>query len=140
LMAMFHNMREYSASLIAEHANYLRGASSYWCSHHLARRLMKDGVFAEPLMLYEERYADYFRVFCDVELAETEQEKEAVEPMRLLQPLLKHQLAEARRDILSMPYQPDKVWREVEIRRPTGDTQKLRSLGSRVTERDKLKK
>jgi hypothetical protein len=140
LMAMFHSMQDYSSSLIAEHTNYLRGASSYWCSHHLARRLTKDGVFAEPLHLYEERYSDYFRVFCDVALADTEAEKQAVEPMRALQPLLKHQLKEARHEILTMPYQPEKVWHEVEIRKPTGDTQRLRTLGSRITARDLLKK
>ena len=130
-MAMFHSLKDYSASLIAEHGNYLRGASSYWCSHHLARRLMKDGAFAEPLVIYQERYSDYFRVHCDVELAETEQEREAIEPMRMLQPLLKKQLAEARHEILTMAYRPEKVWREVEIRRPTGDTVKLRTLGHR---------
>jgi len=129
LMTMFHSMQDYTSSLIAEHTNYLRGASSYWCSHHLARRLMKDGVFAEPLQLYEQRYTDYFRVFCDVELAETDQEKRALEPMRALQPLLKKQLVEARREILSMAYSPEKVWREVEIRRPTGDTARLPALG-----------
>ncbi len=129
LMAMFHSFKEYSASLIAEHGNYLRGASSYWCSHHLARRLMKDSAFAEPLLLYQERYTDFFRVHCDVELAQTETEKQAVEPMRLLQPLLKKQLAEARQEILSMAWRPAKVWREVEIRKPTGDTERLRALG-----------
>jgi hypothetical protein len=133
LLAMFHSLKDYTASLIAEHGNYVRGASSYLCSHHLARRLMKDGVFAEPLHLYEERYTDYFRVFCDIELAHTEEEKHSVESMRLLQPLLKMQLAEARREILSMPYRPEKVWREVEIRRPTGDTVRLRALGARDT-------
>jgi hypothetical protein len=129
LMSMFHTLKDYSASLIAEHGNYVRGASSYWCSHHLARRLMKDAAFAEPLLLYQERYTDYFRVHCDVELAETESEQEAVAPMRLLQPLLKMQLAEARQEILSMAYRPEKVWREVQIRRPTGDTERLRALG-----------
>jgi len=129
LMAMFHSLRDYAASLIAEHGNYVRGASSYWCSHHLARRLMKDSAFAEPLLLYQERYTDFFRVHCDVELAESESEKQAVEPMRLLQPLLKKQLTEARQEILSMAYRPEKVWREVEIRRPTGDTERLRALG-----------
>jgi hypothetical protein len=129
LMAMFHTLKDYSASLIAEHGNYVRGASSYWCSHHLARRLMKDSAFAEPLLLYQERYTDFFRVHCDVELAETESEQHAVEPMRLLQPLLKKQLTEARQEILSMAYRPEKVWREVEIRRRTGDTARLRALG-----------
>lgn len=140
LMAMFHSLKDYSASLITEHGNYVRGASSYWCSHHVARRLMKDDVFAEPLLLYQERYSDYFRVFCDVELADSEADKQAVEPMRLLQPLLKLQLAEARREILTMPYRPAKVWREVEIRRPTGDTERLRTLGSRYTQRQPPKK
>jgi len=129
LMAMFHSLKDYSTSLVTEHGNYLRGASSYWCSHHLARRFMKDGVFAEPLLLYQERYTDYFRVHCDVELAETDAEKHAVDSMRMLQPLLKLQLAEARREILSMPYRPEKVWREVEIRQPTGDTARLPRLG-----------
>ena len=129
LMAMFHSLKDYAASLIAEHGNYVRGASSYWCSHHLARRLMKDSAFAEPLLLYQERYTDFFRVHCDVELAESESEQQAVAPMRLLQPLLKMQLAEARQEILSMAYRPEKVWREVEIRRPTGDTERLRALG-----------
>jgi hypothetical protein len=64
-----------------------------------------------------------------VELAESESEKQAVASMRLLQPLLKKQLAEARQEILSMAYRPEKVWREVEIRRPTGDTERLRALG-----------
>ena len=129
LMAMFHSLKDYAASLIAEHGNYVRGASSYWCSHHLARRLMKDSAFAEPLLLYQERYTDFFRVHCDVELAESQSEKQAVASMRLLQPLLKKQLTEARQEILSMAYRPEKVWREVEIRRPTGDTERLRALG-----------
>jgi len=128
LIALFHSFKDYTSSLIAEHGSYLRGASSYWCSHHLARRLMKDSAFAEPLHLYQERYTDYFRVFCDVALAETEDEKRTVESLRLLQPLLKQQLTEARREILSMPYQPSRVWREVEIRRPTGETARMRTL------------
>jgi hypothetical protein len=90
---------------------------------------MKDSAFAEPLLLYQERYTDFFRVHCDVELAQSESEKQAVAPMRLLQPLLKMQLAEARQEILSMAYRPEKVWREVAIRRPTGDTERMRALG-----------
>jgi hypothetical protein len=135
LMALFHSLKDYSASLIAEHGNYLRGASSYWCSHHLARTLMKDTVFAEPLLLYQERYTDYFRVFCDVELADTEAGRAAIEPMRMLQPLLKLQLAEARQEILRMPYRPERIWREVEIRRPTGETTRLRTLSGQLSDR-----
>jgi hypothetical protein len=54
--------------------------------------------------------------------------------MRLLKPLLKLQLAEARQQILTMPYHPRKVWHEVEIRRPTGDTVRVPALGSRSTD------
>jgi hypothetical protein len=39
-----------------------------------------------------------------------------------------------------MPYQPQKVWHEVEIRRPTGDTARLPVLGSRITGRNPSKK
>ena len=131
LIAVFHSFRDYTSSVIAEHGNYLRSASSYLCSQHLARWLMKDAAFAEPLQLYQERYWDYFRVFCDVELAVTDEEKAGLESVRVLAPLLKYQLAEARQEILRMPYRPEKVWREVEIRRPTGDTQRLPQLGSR---------
>ncbi|HEY3785840.1 MAG TPA: hypothetical protein VGL55_11210 [Steroidobacteraceae bacterium] len=128
LIGLFHSFKDYTSSLIAEHGSYLRVASSYWCAHHFARRLTKDSAFAEPLHLYQERYTDYFRVFCDVELAETEEEKRTVEPIRLLKPLLKLQLSEARHQILTMTYHPTKVWHEVEIRRPTGDTARLRTL------------
>jgi hypothetical protein len=130
LMELFHSFKDYAASVVAEHGNYLRGASSYLCSHQVARTLMKDGAFAAPLQLYQERYTDFFRVFCDVALAVTPREKRAVESMRVLQPLLKLQLTEARRHILTMSYIPTKVWREVEIRRPTGDTARLRILRS----------
>src|SRR5882672_9477409 len=46
--------------------------------------------------------------------------------MEELKPLLVHQLAEARQAILQMPQNPSKHWREVQIRKATGDTQKLR--------------
>ena len=45
-----------------------------------------------------------------------------------LKPLLKQRLREARDAILAMPEVPTSVWREVEIRRATGETQKLRRL------------
>jgi len=48
--------------------------------------------------------------------------------MDALRPLLKHQLAQARQAILEMPQMPAEDWREAQIRRPTGDTQKLRVI------------
>ena len=128
LFALFYSARDYSNSVIAEHANFVRCSSSHICVDHLAAHLMRDAAFEEPMQLYQEWYADYFRVFCDVALAETEEEKLALAPVEALKPLLKHRLRQARDAILKLPEVPATVWREVELRRATGETQKLRRL------------
>lgn len=128
LFGFFYGIRDYSNVVLAEHGNYVRCSSSYLCAHHLAETLMHDAAFDEPLQIYEQWYAEYFRAFCDVALAETEEEKRSVAAMDALKPLLKHQLAEARKAILDMPQVPVEEWREAKIRKPTGDTQKLRAI------------
>jgi hypothetical protein len=128
LFALFYGLRDYTNSVIAEHASFLRCSSSQICTEHLAEQLMRDTAFEEPMQLYQEWYSDYFRVFCDVELAETEEEKQALAPVEALKPLLKHRLREARDAILRLPQVPSTVWREVELRKATGETQKLRRL------------
>jgi hypothetical protein len=126
--SLFYGARDYVNAVLAEHANYVRCSSSYLCTQYLAEHLMEDYALEEPLQIYEQWYAEYFRAYCDAELAETEEEKRAVAPMEELKPLLKHQVAEAREAILKMPAKPAKDWREVRIRKSTGDTQKLRVL------------
>jgi len=126
LFAVFYGSRDYVNAVRAEHGNYLRCSSSYLCTQYLAEHLMKDYALEEPLQVYEQRYADYFRVYCDEALAESEKEKFSAALMQELKPLLIHQLAEARQAILEMPQNPSRHWREVQIRRATGDTQKLR--------------
>jgi hypothetical protein len=128
LFALFYGTRDYANSVIAEHASFVRSRTSYICLDYLAEQLMRDAAFEEPMQLYAEWYADYFRVFCDVALAETEEEKLALAAVEALKPLLKHRLAEARNSILALPKVPSTVWREVEIRKATGETQKLRRL------------
>jgi hypothetical protein len=128
LFAIFYGLRDYTNSVVAEHASFLRCSSSQICTEHLAEHLMRDAAFEEPMQLYQEWYSDYFRVFCDVELAETEDEKQALAPVEALKPLLKHRLREARDAILRLPQVPSTVWREVELRKATGETQKLRRL------------
>jgi hypothetical protein len=128
LFSLFYGARDYANSVIAEHASFVRCSSSHICTEHLAAQLMRDAAFEEPMMLYQEWYADYFRVFCDVALAETEAEKLALAPVDALKPLLKHRLREARDAILKLPEVPATVWREVEMRKATGETQKLRRL------------
>jgi hypothetical protein len=128
LFSLFYGARDYANSVIAEHASFIRCSSSHICMEHLAAQLMRDAAFDEPMQLYQEWYADYFRVFCDVALAETEEEKLALAPVEALKPLLKHRLREARDAILKLPEVPSTVWREVELRKATGETQKLRRL------------
>ncbi|HZC87614.1 MAG TPA: hypothetical protein VE266_11510 [Steroidobacteraceae bacterium] len=127
-LALFYRCRDYTDAVLREHANYVRCSSSYLCTYHLGEHLMHDAAFYEPLVLYEEWYTEYFRAYCDSELAETEQEKEASVTLDALKPLLKHRLAEARQAILAMPQSPDREWREVEIRKPNGDTQRMRTI------------
>jgi len=128
LFALFYGTRDYSNCVVAEHASFIRSRSSHICLDHLAEQLMRDAAFDEPMQLYAEWYSDYFRVFCDVGLAETEEEKLELAPVEALKPLLKYRLAQARDSILALPQVPATVWREVEIRRATGETQKLRRL------------
>jgi len=127
LLAIFYGCADYTNAVLVEHGNYVRSSSSYLCTQHLAEHLMHDPALDEPLALYEEWYAEYFRAFCDVELAETEEERQACLAQESLKPLLKHRVTEARKAILAMP-QTQREWREVRIRRCTGDTQRLRAL------------
>jgi hypothetical protein len=128
LLAVFYGCRDYANAVVAEHGNYVRCSGSYVCTHYLGEHLMHDAAFDEPMQLYEQWYSEYFRTYCDFELAETDEEKQTCAPLDALKPLLKYRLAEARQAILAMPQAPEKDWREVEIRKPNGDTQRLKTL------------
>ena len=75
LFAVFYGNRDYCNAVLAEHNNFVRCNSSYVCTTHIGEHLMQDAAFAEPMQLYEEWFAEYFRGFCDSELAETEEEQ-----------------------------------------------------------------
>jgi hypothetical protein len=128
VFAIFYGCRDYTNAVLAEHGNYVRCSSSFLCTQHLAETLMHDAAFSEPLELYEQWYHEYFANYCDVELAETEEERDTFAPLAALQPLLKHRLSDAREAIIAMPRAPDREWREVQIRKPNGDTQRMRAI------------
>jgi len=128
LLSLFYGCRDYTNAVLTEHGKYIRYSSSYLCTHYLGEHLLQDAAFDEPLQLYEEWFAEYFRAFCDMEIAETELEKQACTPLDALKPLLKHRLSEARQAILAMPQSPDREWREVQIRKPNGDTQRMKAI------------
>ena len=128
LFAIFYGQRDYTNAVLAEHGNYIRCSSSYLCTQHLGEHLMHDAAFDEPLRLYEAWFRDYFSAYCDVELAVTPEEQEAVAALAALRPLLKHRVHEARTAILAMPRAPEREWREVRIRLPNGDTQRMKAI------------
>jgi hypothetical protein len=128
LISLFYGCRDYTNAVLMEHGHFMRCSSSYVCTHHLGEHLMQDAAFDEPLQLYEEWYTEYFRAYCDTELAETEVEKAALVTLESLKPLLKHRLGEARQAILAMPKSPDREWREVQIRKPTGETARMKAI------------
>ena len=101
-MALFHPSRSLTDAVIIEHREYLRSACSYLCTSYLGGVVIGDGTFDDPFARYEELYSDYFRTFCDVALT-AEQDGE-VGNLRALLPYLKHQVAQRRLAILSLPY------------------------------------
>ena len=122
IVTSFHPTQDYTRSVIAEHALYLRKACSFLCTNHVGGKVVRDPGFLFPMSRYQAIYAEYFRIFCGTQFnansADTESEVE-------LLPLLKYQLEECRMSIMNP--QPEMEWlvREHELRKPTGDTVRL---------------
>ncbi len=121
----FHASRSYSRAIISEHNEYVRASGSYLCSAHVGVIVMMDGVFDAPLARYEELYRDYFRVFCDTTLG-TVTGDDTLGAQHAVLPLLKHQLAEHRKLMLAMPRTIPDLDYELRLRRPTGDTVRMK--------------
>jgi len=125
ILAHFHRTLLYQHAVIVEHTVYVRKACSYLCASHLGTDLVRDPAFLDPMQQYETLFTEYFELYCStlIPTADAQQESEPA-----LLPLLKQQLSEWRWVILnpkqSLPY----LQRESELRRPAGDTQKLRLL------------
>jgi hypothetical protein len=125
LLAHFHRTLHYEHAVVAEHTVYMRKACSYLCASHLGTELVQDPAFLDPMQQYETLFMEYFELYCSTLIPTAGEQPESEPP---LLPLLKHQLCEWRWVILnpkqSLPY----LQRESELRRPAGDTQKLRLL------------
>jgi hypothetical protein len=125
LIAHFRPGRSFEAALISEHGDYLRKALSFLCTNHLGAEVIGDPTFIDPMFRYEELYCEYFDLYCRSLLGTPEE----TNSQRDLLPLLKHQLGEQRAAILDPRGAQTFLRREVALRRPTGDTQRLPSLG-----------
>jgi hypothetical protein len=119
IVVSFHPTQDYTRSVIAEHALYLRKACSFLCTNHVGGKVVRDPGFLYPMSRYQAIYAEYFRIFCSAQFSTNSADTES--QVELL-PLLKYQLEEWRMAIMNP--QPDMDWlmREHELREPTGDT------------------
>jgi hypothetical protein len=121
----FYPTRGYQYAVIAEHGGYVRKACSYLCASHVGTGLVHDPAFLDPMQHYESLYAEYFDLYCST-LFPAEGDVPACE--RSLLPLLKHQLSEWRWIILNPRQSLPNVKRARDMRRATGDTQRLPRL------------
>jgi len=128
VIAHFRPGRSYESAMVAEHSVYLRKACSYLCADHIGNDVIEDPAFLDPMQRYEELYAEYFTVYC-ASLIESPDEDSRLKAALL--PLLKKQLNQYRLAILDPRRAQPFLRRETELRRPTGDTQRLPSLSAR---------
>ena len=125
LLNHFYPTRGYQYAVIAEHGSFVRKAGSFLCASHVGTGLVHDPAFLDPMQHYENLYAEYFDLYCST-LFPAEGVVCASE--RSLLPLLKHQLTEWRWIILNPRESLPQVKRERELRRATGETQRLPRL------------
>ena len=125
LMRHFYPTRGYTSAMVAEHGSYLRKTCSFLCTSHVGTDVAHDESFLDPMEHYQALYAQYFDLYCRVNVQE-----EGVDSAseRSLLPLLKHQLSEWRWAILNPREAAPRIRREREIRTATGDTTRLPTL------------
>jgi hypothetical protein len=128
MLTHFYPTRGYRFAVIAEHSSYVRKAGSYLCASHVGSGVVHDPAFLDPMEHYENLYAEYFDLYCNTLFPANGLESASE---RSLLPLLKHQLNEWRWIILNPRESLPRVTRERELRRATGDTQRLPQLKGR---------
>jgi len=99
-ISLFYGSRDYASSVVTEHGHYLRSWVSGSCSRYIGAEILRDPAFEAPLAAYEQWYTEYFRVFCDLQLARTETVSTACE--KALLPFLKERAMVARERLLHL--------------------------------------
>jgi hypothetical protein len=125
VLAHFHPTKLLSYALLQEHGTYLRKSGSLMCTYHLGADVVQDSDHLDPVQHYETLYAEYFDLYCNSLFPKNGVESASENS---LLPLLKHQLNEWRWIVLNPLRTKTRLRRESEIRRPLGDTQRLRTL------------
>jgi len=127
ILAHFHRSLHYAHAVVAEHTVYVRKTCSFLCASHLGAELVQDPAFLDPMQQYETLFTEYFELYCSTLLPAADADADADAEPALL-PLLKQQLSEWRWVILNPKQSLTHLKRESELRRPSGDTQRLRLL------------
>lgn len=127
VIAHFRPGRSYETAVISEHGAYLRKACSYLCTSHLGAEVVGDEAFIDPMHRYEQLYNEYFNIYCG-SLVSSGGDESSQQP---LLPLLKHQLHEYRLAILNPRSAQPFLRREADLRKPSGDTQRMQALATR---------
>ncbi len=99
-IALFYGSRDYASSVVTEHGHYMRSWISSSCTRVIGSEILRDPAYDAPLTAYEQWYAEYFRVFCDLQLATTETVSTACE--KALLPFLKERATLARERLLQL--------------------------------------
>jgi hypothetical protein len=115
----------YEHSMVVEHESYLRSVCHAACASHLGETMLEDPLYQESMSHYESLYMEYFRAFGVFTCGKEGRGRALAQKML---PMMKSQLAEMRKALLLHPLRADWLEGELMIRKPTGDTQKLRKL------------
>ncbi len=99
-IALFYGARDYASSMVIEHGHYTRSWVSASCSRFIGAEILHDPAFEAPLSAYEQWYAEYFRVFCDLQLMTQENVSTACE--KALLPFLKERARLARERLVHL--------------------------------------
>jgi hypothetical protein len=99
-IALFYGGRDYASSVIVEHGHYMRSWVSGSCSRFIGAEILRDPAFSAPLTAYEQWYTEYFRMFCDLQLATSETMSTICE--RDLLPSLKERATLARERLVRL--------------------------------------
>jgi len=96
----FYGPRDYASSLIVEHGHYVRSSVSASCSRFIGMAVLRDPAFEAPLVEYELFYAEYFQLFCDLQLASVDHVDFSCK--KALLPLLKERCEQAREQLIRL--------------------------------------
>lgn len=100
LIRACYGQTDVTRAVITEHRHFLESNSSLFCADYVEMNVMRDAVFAEGFEQYGRQYMEYFSLYCDWVVAESQ----GVD--YLMQPILvdmKRQLSRSAAQLIALP-------------------------------------